>query len=350
MLSINHIKPYQVLSVATQWLIYSYLGLLIVYFLLRLIFWDSFWIVGFISIFIPLIFLPLLILPIIVFFLIKKRWLFIISGIACILLIGWLHWQYFSPIPIPLNPSQPSIKILSLNCGWYKTSSENLSNLIQKEQPNIVFLQEIVLKHTKRAFVWLKETYPYQAGEPPVAILSKYPILSTENLNLAGHQEVQQRAIIKVNQQDIVVYNMSASSPWIRLEKILPFLSIPSYDYSERTAEIQDLLQRIKKETLPVIVVGDFNMTDQSQDYNKLTEILQDAFQKSGFGFGFTWPHGWELSFLIENSQQKLNYPIFRIDYIWYSQHFGSHYAKVLPATGSEHLPIEAEISGKKTT
>jgi len=331
------------LSVATQGLVYSYLGLLIIYFLLRLIFGDSFWVVGFISIFIPLILLPLLILPIIAL-LLKKRWLLIMSGIGSIVLIGWLHGQYFSAEGIPLNPSIGNLKILSLNCSWYKTSSENLSNLIKKEQPDIVFLQEIVLKHTQRAFVWLKESYPYQAGQAPVAILSKYPILSFENLNLGGYEEVQQRAIIKVNQQEIVVYNMSAISPWIRLEKILPFLRIPTYEYRERTGEVQDLLQRIKKETQPLIVAGDFNMTEQSEDYNKLTEILEDAFKKSGIGFGFTWPEGWELSFLIKDSEQKLNYPIFRIDYIWYSRHFGSHAARVLATTGSDHLPVEAEL------
>lgn len=334
----------KLLEKAIAFLAYGYSGLIILYFILRIIFWDRFWLVGFVSTFIPLILFPIFALPIIAFTIIKKRWFTIVSSIACLLLVGWLHLKYFSPRPVAADVSQPSIKVLSLNCSWYKTSSENLTNLIQKEQPDIVFLQEIVKKHTERALVWLRSIYPYQVTAPEVAILSKYPIASSEVLHLAEHRDIQQRAIIRIGDRDLVAYNIQVKSPWINYQKILPFFSIPFYDYRERSQEIQDLVQRLQKETLPAIVAGDFNMTDQSQDYNYLATIIKDAFQTSGFGFGFTWPHGWELSFLIKNSAWKLNYPIFRIDYIWYSQHWKSRSTKVLPTIGSDHLPVETEL------
>ncbi len=326
------------------WCGYFYSGLILIYLILRIIFWDSFWLIGLIGTFIPLIFFPILLLPVIEFFTLKKRWFIIISSVACLLLIGWLHLKYFSPNSVSSNGSETSIKVLTLNSSWYKTSSENMVSLIQKEQPDIVFLQEIVRKHTQRALVWLKEVYPYQTTAPEVAILSKYPITSSEVLHLANHRDIQQRAIITINEKDIIVYNIQVKSPWINYYKILPFINIPFYDYRERSQEIQDLVQRLKKETLPVIVAGDFNMTDQSQDYNVLQTVLQDAFQSSGLGFGFTWPHGWELSFLVKNSPWKLNYPIFRIDYIWYSPHWRSRLTKVLPTTGSDHLPVKTEL------
>lgn len=332
------------LNKIVEWVAYLYSGVIILYFILRLIFWDSFWVVGAIAIFIPLILFPIFLLPIIAAFITKKRWITIISSIICLLLVGWLHLKYFSPHPVASSISQPSIKVLSLNCSWYKTSSENLTHLIQTEQPDIVFLQEIVKKHTQRAFVWLKSNYPYQFTAPGIGILSKYPIQANELLHLAGHRDIQQRAIIKVGDRDIVAYNISVKSPWINSQKILPFFTIPFYDYRERSQEIQDLVQRLRQETLPVIVAGDFNLTDQSQDYSYLQTVLQDAFQTSGLGFGFTWPQGWELSFLIKNSPLKLNYPIFRIDYIWYSKDWGSRSSKVLPTTGSDHLPVETEL------
>jgi endonuclease/exonuclease/phosphatase (EEP) superfamily protein YafD len=341
---ITRIKPFRILQQATKLFAYTYFGFIIGYFILRLIFWDRFWVVGFISTFIPWILFPILILPVLGFFILKQRWFAIAGAIASILLVSWMHVKYFSPHPINASNSQPSIKIFSLNCSWYKTQSPNLVNLIQQQQPDLIFLQEIVKKHTERAFVWLKAAYPYQVGTPPVGILSKYPIIFNETLHLAGHQETQQRAIIRINQQDVVVYNIQVLSPWIRMHNILPFLSIPIYEYADRTAEIQDLVQRLQKETQPVIVAGDFNMTDQSQDYNYLQTVLQDSFQISGRGFGFTWPHGWELSFLIKNSPWKLNYPIFRIDYIWYDKHWVSRSTKILPTTGSEHLPVQTEL------
>lgn len=346
---LDSVKPFRIFQRVTALFAYTYAGLVVIYFILRLIFWDRFWLVGFISTFIPLILLPILILPFLGFFIIRTRWFSIASAIACILLVSWMHLKYWSPHPIHASSSQPSLKIFSLNCSWHKTQSLNLVNLVQQQQPDIIFLQEIVKRHTERAFVKLKAAYPYQVGTPPVAILSKYPILFSESLHLAGHKETQQRAIIRINQQDVVVYNIQTISPWIRPHKVLPFLTIPVYNYSERSAEIQDLVQRLQKETTPVIVAGDFNMTDQSQDYSYLKTVLQDSFQVSGRGFGFTWPHGWELSFLVKNSPWKLNYPIFRIDYIWYSKNWGSRTTKVLPTTGSDHLSVQTELISLKS-
>lgn len=336
------IKRY--LKQSAKILAYSYSAFIIGYFLLKLIFWDRLWIIALISTFLPLILLPTFLLPIVGFSIIKKRWFSVISAISCILLISWLHIKYFSPAPINSTDSQPSIKIFSHNVGWYTTQSPTLVKLIEREKPDIIFLQEIVQKHIERTFTWLKTDYPYQIGIPPVGILSKYPIVSSEILHLAGHAETQQRAIIKLNQQEIVIYNMQATGPWFKRYNILPFLKIPVYKYGQRGPEIQDLVQRVEQETLPVIVAGDFNMTDETQDYYNVQKVMQDSFLKSGFGFGFTWPHGWPLKLLVKTSNLRLNYPVCRIDYIWYSKHWGAKSSSVLEATESDHLPVEAEL------
>ena len=295
------------LNESAKFFAYSYLGFIICYFILKLIFWDRLWIIGLITTFIPLILFPTFLLPIIGLSIIKKKWLSIISAIACILLISWLHIKYFSPQPINFTNSQPTIKILSHNLSWYKTQSPTLINLIQKQQPDIIFLQEIVQKHTKKTFTWLKADYPYQIGTPPVGILSKYPIVSSEILHLAGHQETQQRAIIKFNEQEVVVYNMQATGPWFKIYNIWRVLTIAVYKYGPRSPEIQDLVQRVERETLPVIVAGDFNMTDETQDYYRVQKVMQDSFRKTGFGFGFTWPHGWEVKLLVKKLNWRLN-------------------------------------------
>ena len=332
------------LKQAAKFLAYSYSAFIIGYFILKLFFGDRLWIIALITTFIPLFFFPTFLLPIIGVSIIKKRWFTIISAIACILLISWLHIKYFSPQPINLTNSQPSIKVLSHNLSWYKTQSPTLLKLINQQKPDIIFLQEIVKKNTKRVFTWLKADYPYQIGTRPVGILSKYPIVSSEILHLAGHRETQQRAIIKFNQQEVVIYNMQATGPWLKISKKLGFIKIPVYKYDKRSPEIQDLVQRVERETLPVIVAGDFNMTDETQDYDRVQKVMQDAFRKSGWGFGFTWPHGWELKFLVKRSNWRLNYPVFRIDYIWYSKHWGAKSSSVLEATESDHLPIAAEL------
>ncbi|MEG3890896.1 endonuclease/exonuclease/phosphatase family protein [Microcoleus sp. MON2_D6] len=332
------------LKESAKFFAYGYSVFMICYFILKLILWDRIGVIALITTFIPLILFPTFLLPIIGLSIIKKRWFTIISAIACIILISWLHIKYFSPTPINITDSHPSIKILSHNVHWYKTQSPSLAKLIQNQKPDIIFLQEIVSKHTERAFTWLKADYPYQIGNPPVGILSKYPIVSSEILHLAGHPETQQRAIIKFNEQEVVIYNMQATGPWLTRARKLRFFKLPVYIYGKRSPEIQELVQRVERETLPVIVAGDFNMTDETQDYYRVKKVLQDSFRKSGFGFGFTWPHGWELNLLVKRLNWRLNYPVCRIDYIWYSKHWGAKSSSVLEATESDHLPVGAEL------
>lgn len=342
-LAIGKINICRVFQQAIALLAYSYSGLIIGYLLLRLIFWDRLSIVAFLGLFVPLLLLPIFGLPAIAFLIVKKRWFSICSSLACLLLLGWLHLTYWSPHTVT-NSGSESLKVLSFNNSWNKTTPESLVNLIVKQNPDLVCLQETTWYHYQEALPKLKASYPYQIRGPRAAIISKYPFRFHEIIHLAGHREVQQRAVLRWHQQDIIVYNISTISPWIRYHKVLPFLKIPRYEYAERTAEIQDLVQRILKEIHPVIAAGDFNMTDQSQDYHNLQTVMQDSFGESGFGFGFTWPQGWELGYLLKDSNSKLNYPLFRIDYIWHSQHWASEYSKVLPTTGSDHLPLEAKL------
>ncbi|MGK7918706.1 MAG: endonuclease/exonuclease/phosphatase family protein, partial [Trichodesmium sp.] len=175
-------------------------------------------------------------------------------------------------------------------------------------------------------------------------IISKYPIQLREKIHLAGHIEVQQRMIVKIENQEVVIYNIEMTAPWMRQQKILPFFTIPSYDFSQRSAEIKELITRIKQENLPVIAAGDFNLTDQSQDYHNLSQLLQDSFQVSGWGFGWTWPTNWAMNNFIKTSTWKLNSPLFRLDYIWHSHNWQTKSSKVLPSIDAAHLPVVSEL------
>ncbi|WP_199245858.1 endonuclease/exonuclease/phosphatase family protein [[Phormidium] sp. ETS-05] len=339
------INPFRLGQQIAQIAVLTYSALIIAYLLLRGIFWDKFWLVGLISSFIPWIFLPIFLIPIVAFGIIQKKWLNIASCIACFLLISWMHIQYFSPSPPPTTVSPVTLKVLSLNNSWHKTPSDNLVNLILTQQPDIVCLQEVTKKHHKEAFPQLKPFYHIEAG-PGVVVLSKYPILSGEDIKLGdeSHRESQQRVIIQLNpQQQVVVYNVATSSPWVKFYKY-GGLKFPVYEYGDRSVEIADLVQRLQKEQEPVVLAGDLNMTDQSQDYHQLRAVMRDTFAESGWGFGFTWPDGWDFNFLLPNSNIILKTPLVRVDYIWHSHHWVSAKTEVLPTTGSDHLPLVTQL------
>jgi vancomycin resistance protein VanJ len=106
---------------------------------------------------------------------------------------------------------------------------------------------------------------------------------------------------------------MQATGPWFNRYNILRFLKITVYKYDPRSPEIQDLVQRVEREIQPGIVAGDFNITDETQDYYRVQKVMQDSFRKSGLGWDFIWSYGWEIKLLVKRSNWRLNDPVFRI-------------------------------------
>ena len=82
----------------------------------------------------------------------------------------------------------------------------------------------------------------------------------------------------------------------------------------------------------PVIICGDFNDTPLSYAYHKISSGLEDAFIKSGHGFGNTFAG-------------KL--PPVRIDFILYSTDFQSYDFRIPGIHLSDHFPITVFIEKK---
>jgi endonuclease/exonuclease/phosphatase (EEP) superfamily protein YafD len=146
------IKPYRFWQRIAQLIAYAYSTLIAGYLILRLMFWDRLWPIALMGDFVPWIFLPIFLLPILGFFLIKKRWFGIVSSVAGICLLGWLHVTYFSPQPANISDSQPTLKVFSLNLGWHHKSPQAVVNLIQEEKPDLICLQEIKEDYAKEVF------------------------------------------------------------------------------------------------------------------------------------------------------------------------------------------------------
>ncbi|MDQ3248737.1 MAG: endonuclease/exonuclease/phosphatase family protein, partial [Chloroflexota bacterium] len=99
-------------------------------------------------------------------------------------------------------------------------------------------------------------------------------------------------------------------------------------------------VQDIQTRPGPVIVVGDFNSTDQSDVYQTLTTALTDAHRAAGWGFGHTFPAyaGWWRNLPILTR-------LVRIDMIFSSAHFRTVHSRVSAMHGeSDHLPVVATL------
>ncbi len=110
-------------------------------------------------------------------------------------------------------------------------------------------------------------------------------------------------------------------------------------DDREREPEILGLLARVRAETSPAIVMGDFNMSDQTRSYSRMTSQLQDSFVEAGWGFGFTFPSSLRVGKII------LPGPWIRLDYIFHSAGLSAQTAQVKCEGSSDHCYVVGRLS-----
>ncbi len=102
----------------------------------------------------------------------------------------------------------------------------------------------------------------------------------------------------------------------------------------ERSKQIGELIEFLNDSPHPVICVGDFNEMPYSYSYRQLRKHLQNSFEESGRGFGFTY-NGNTLSMLrIDNhfySKEIKPLEFQTLNSVKYSDHFPLRGRYVLP-------------------
>jgi endonuclease/exonuclease/phosphatase (EEP) superfamily protein YafD len=245
----------------------------------------------------------------------------------------WIYGANF----IPRNPEIPDdvqvISIQSHNILAGNHDTETIVSIIQGFDADIVVMQEVTHLMAAAFESRLSEDYPYQALHPQnigvqgMAVLSRYPILEDTywKYEWVPTPLAHQRSVLQITETDsIVLYNSHPTHPGMNYSTFNP---------SWRSREIADVLERTFREELPVLLVGDFNLPDLSEDYQHVTENYTDAFRESGYGMGWTFG-------MIPN-----NPPFLRLDYIFITDDFTPISSRVGDsAGGSDHYPLFAEI------
>jgi vancomycin resistance protein VanJ len=325
-----------------RWLTAFYLITLILYLILRFAFGDQFWWLAFLNNFAPYYFLPTFILLPLALLLRDKMTTLRLLPVVVIALI-WFG-AYFVPKATAQSTGTP-LKVLTFNLWGGNTELANIALWIREVNPDVVLFQEAHRPYdVESGMLGLRDLYPYQAIESPSpdlwgrTIISQHPILSEEYFNSLGIQ----RLTLDINGETIAVYNVHFHVPMqdgrhINLPLSQPYLNmLLSYNDENRNQQIDAFLAHIETETLPYIVAGDFNMSDNAAPYPRLAAVMNDAFREVGTGFGASWP---ALFSYIP--------PLVRIDYIWHSDHFRTISVTQGPDIGSDHLPLYAMLDLK---
>ncbi len=264
------------------------------------------------------------------------------------------------------NQDTTYIKIISYNVnifGLYqpKNMSDSIFNYLQEEKPSIICFQEYFQNNKQYKYddkiikkTQTKYKHLYLNGKSSrfgLATFSIFPIVNTGIIILP--EASTNKAMftdIKIKEDTIRVYNIHFQS--IRLneedyeftEKVTnATINIKNKStqkeakqvfrklkngYFARSKQVQTIVKHIKQSPHPVFICGDFNDIPWSYTYQKINNLLSDAFVYSGKGFA--------PSFYVNK-----HLPI-RIDYIFYDKHFyNAYHFKADNKPYSDHFPIQ---------
>jgi vancomycin resistance protein VanJ len=316
-----------------------YSGLILLYFLLRLIKKPRFWLVDAANLVLP--WLLLVSVPLLILALVKRSWRHVLSTgaitTAFVVLYGGL---FLPPTPKSGNCGEPyadcqPVAVMTVNSGSGLADPDSLVTVLRDSGADLIGLQELSIEQADRLETDLAGDYPYQVLYPlgfgGRGLISRYPITGHHLFYPKKEYLPYLIATVDVNSTPltVIVYHIK---PAVFLVQGLTTQLLPEWPTDEALVGTAQSLA-------PTVILGDFNTVDQSSKYRQLKQAgFADAFREAGWGFGLTFPSradGW---------RRLPDFPLLRIDYIWVTGDIGVSRAWVGERTGSDHLPVQAEL------
>ncbi|MEV4540416.1 endonuclease/exonuclease/phosphatase family protein [Micromonospora echinaurantiaca] len=176
--------------------------------------------------------------------------------------------------------------------------------------------------HTVQGTVGLWSKLPLSDTQPVDIKMDAGPLADTKPVDIKMTYTRALRTTVTTDQGPLAVYVAHLGSARVNPKA--------GFWTAHRDRNAQALGQAIAAEQNErVVLLGDLNGTMDDRAFASITAQLSSAQDAAGNGFGFTWP---------------AEFPVVRIDQILV-RGVKPESSWVLPATGSDHLPVAARIT-----
>ncbi|MDQ1025285.1 vancomycin resistance protein VanJ [Streptomyces umbrinus] len=231
------------------------------------------------------------------------------------------------------------LTVVSHNVGAGNSDPAGTARDLAASGADVLALEELTTQARGAYEKGLAKAYPYHAVKGTVGLWSKRPLSDTRTVdvamlgmagplarNLSAEEKAATpralRTTVATDQGPLAVYVAHLGSV-----RVNPRAGLST---SQRDDGAQELGKAVAAEPNErVVVLGDLNGTTDDRAFAGLTSQLRSAQETAGDGFGFSWPAG---------------FPVVRIDQILV-RGVEPRSSWVLPATGSDHLPVAARIN-----
>lgn len=292
------------------------------------------------QVFEPYLFAPLLlVLPLAT----MRRSALFGSAIVVCCLIGLLRmgptWISLPPLE---TPDAYRFRATTWNMYVANYDFDEIAPTIAATESNIVALQEFTPPHRTALEndAVIAERYPFRHLAPGdsdgMAILSTFPILEQgilRNLERPESFPILWARVDLGEGRTLMVVTAHPHAPRTPTRHPLPFPR--TFDTAGGRADIAFLrafIDPLLKNNEPLLLLGDFNLTEREPAYHDVSAGLIDAHLETGLGSGNTW---------ILSPLRKLNVGLLRIDYLFSSPQVTPLRSSVNCAiVGSDHCVV----------
>jgi endonuclease/exonuclease/phosphatase (EEP) superfamily protein YafD len=268
------------------------------------------------------------------------------GGQFAVLAASAVFFCMFGPQLLPRNPQASSgvrlrVATYNLHSDRAERQVAEIIATIRTRPADVYLFQELSEPAAAAIREQLVQDYPYQALVPAsdptgMGIISRHP------LDMSPRQiAFMQTARLHVGDSLISLINVSLTGPEIKqrhVPRVGWVLWIGGYFTGQRDGQIRELLHAVGNIHGPLILAGDFNLSDRELAYRQLARQLHDAYAETRSGFGFTFPSRLRIKQLMVSA------PLVRIDYIWSAGEVVPTTAETICGMASDHCLVDAEL------
>jgi len=264
---------------------------------------------------------------------IRRRWR---TCLAMLPLAAWMAGPGLSTFLPRTAPTAPDdalhLRVVTSNLYWVNDRKPELTDELLAFDADVLCLQEYTTGWHEALAPRLAERYPhvtFSIREDPfaIAIFSRYPFAEPVDQHALGRGDdlPALRAVIDVQGIRTAVYSLHLCPAKL------------FYFARRQLQQLAALGEALKRESLPAIVAGDFNFTDDAPLGAWVAQFgVTDAYSEAGYSRGDTWP-------VLADWHRRL--PGVRIDHVFLRGGWYCVAAQTGEGSGSDHRPVIADLA-----
>lgn len=242
-----------------------------------------------------------------------------------------------------------TLRVVNWNAFFANQQVEPLLELIEREQPDVIAIQELGTGFARRLDGALGERYPHRAlypgGTPSgIGLYSNWPLLESSPVEYRRGAPACNCHWVRIDwrEQRVTIINTHPWPPRVRLGRYArPGAPLFSTEGQTRTFDrLLELVQAARATGEPLLLVGDLNTSDRQSNYKRLRPYLSDAHREAGWGMGYTFPDAGHVGRLPLR-------PLIRIDYVLHGPQWRAERLHTLSLPGSDHRLLVADLTLK---